>query len=110
MIVTALIFLMVGGILLWFGRYFAGGDISLLQEYHRSRVSPEAVAILGRKVASGMYHIAVGLIVLAGFLAATAVTGREEFLWPGYGLFALSFAGGLVLTLSAVKKYNHGIF
>ena len=86
------------------------GNISLLHDYHRSRVEEKDGPALGKKAGSGMILVGVGLLAFGVLMAAALLLDNTLFLWIGMALFVAGLVAGTVRMMGAVKQYNKGIF
>ena len=86
------------------------GNISSLHEYHRSRVSEEDRIPFGQRVGLGTILIGVGVMVFSVLSAISIYTENDLFTLLGTALLIISIVVGMVLSFSAMIKYNKGIF
>ena len=86
------------------------GNISSLHEYHRSRVSEEDRIPFGKRVGLGTILIGVGVMVFSVLSAISIYTENDLFTLLGTALLIISIVVGMVLSFSAMIKYNKGIF
>ena len=101
---------LVGVICIAFGISNMRGNISSLHAYHRSRVSEEDRIPFGKRVGLGTIIIGVGIMVFSVLSAITLYTNQDMFTVIGTVLLVISIVAGLILSLSAMVKYNKGIF
>ena len=86
------------------------GNISLLHDYHRSRVEEKDGPALGKKAGSGMILVGAGLLAFGILMAAALLLDSTVFLWMGMALFVAGLLVGTVRMMRAVNQYNKGIF
>lgn len=86
------------------------GNISSIHSYHRHRVSEENRIPFGKKVGLGTIIIGVGIMVFSGLSAITLYTESNVFILIGILILIASLVVGMILSFSAMKKYNNGIF
>jgi len=100
----------LGLICILIGIFNSKGDISTLHSYHRKRVADEDRLPLGKKVGLGMIIIGISLIIFGGLSLVTELLEIEIFRIMGCVLLIVGMAVGLVISLSAIIKYNKGLF
>lgn len=100
----------LGLICILIGIFNSKGDISTLHSYHRKRVADEDRLPLGKKVGLGMIIIGISLIIFGGLSLVTELLEIEIFRIMGCVLLIVGMAIGLVISLSAIIKYNKGLF
>lgn len=88
------IILLILGYLVW-----KKEKITLLHDYHTDNVSPENKQAFCTLSGIGIFIIGLSLLITAGILAVT-----DSFL--SFLVFAAGFAAGLILLITAGKKYN----
>ncbi|MBQ6847363.1 MAG: hypothetical protein IJO62_00395, partial [Clostridia bacterium] len=81
-----------------------------LHSYHRKRVADEDRLPLGKKVGLGMIIIGISLIIFGGLSLVTELLEIEIFRIMGCVLLIVGMVIGLVISLSAIIKYNKGLF
>ena len=86
------------------------GNISSLHSYHRNRVSEEDRIPFGKQVGLGTIIIGIGIIVFSALSAVTLYTENDTFILLGTVLLIGAIIIGLVISFSAMIKYNKGIF
>ena len=101
---------LVGVICIVLGASNMRGNISSLHEYHRRRVSEEDRIPFGKKVGLGTIIIGVGIMVFSVLSGITVYTDKEIFTVIGTVLLIISIIVGMILSLSAMMRYNKGIF
>ena len=101
---------LVGVICISLGISNMKGNISSLHSYHRSRVSEEDRIPFGRQVGLGTILIGCAIIVFSALVAVTDLTDNETFTLIGTAILLAGLAVGLIISLRAMIKYNHGIF
>lgn len=101
---------LVGVVCIALGASNMRGNISSLHAYHRSRVSEEDRIPFGKRVGLGTILIGVGIMLFSALGAVTLYTNKEIFTVIGTVLLIISIIVGLILSLSAMIKYNKGIF
>lgn len=101
---------LVGVICILLGISNMKGNISSLHSYHRSRVSEEDRIPFGRQVGLGTILIGCAIIVFSALVAVTDLTDNETFTLIGTAILLAGLAVGLIISLRAMIKYNHGIF
>ena len=101
---------LVGVICISLGISNMKGNISSLHSYHRSRVSEEDRIPFGRQVGLGTILIGCAIIVFSALVAVTDLTDNETFTLIGAAILLAGLAVGLIISLRAMIKYNHGIF
>ena len=102
--------LLVGIICIILGISNMRGNISSLHSYHRHRVSEEDVLPFGRKVGLGTIILGAGVIAFGLLSAVTFYTANTLFISIGSAIMIVCIAIGLVISLSAIIKYNKGLF
>lgn len=100
----------LGMICILIGIFNLKGDISTLHSYHRNRVAEEDRLPLGRKVGRGMIIIGISLIIFGLSALATELLEKEIFTIIGGVLLIVGLGIGLIISLSAIIKYNKGLF
>ena len=100
----------IGIICIVLGVFNMRGNISSLHSYHRHRVSEEDRIPFGRKVGLGTIIIGAGIILFSIFSTVTLYTDRNIFTLIGSAIMLISIIAGLIITFSAMIKYNKGIF
>lgn len=101
---------LVGVICIVLGASNMQGNISSLHEYHRRRVSEEDRIPFGKRVGLGTILIGAGIMVFSVLSAITVYTDNEIFTVIGTALLIISIVAGMILSLSAMMKYNKGVF
>lgn len=86
------------------------GNLSSIHWYHRQRVSETDRKPFGKLVGLGTFLIGAALIAFGVFSFLYEQTQRECLNVVGTILLPLGFAAGMILSLHAMFKYNHGIF
>lgn len=102
--------LLVGIICIILGISNMRGNISSLHSYHRHRVSEEDVLPFGKKVGQGTIILGTGVIVFGILSAIAFYTTNSLFISIGTAIMIVCIAIGLVISLSAIIKYNKGLF
>ena len=101
---------LVGVICIVLGASNMRGNISSLHEYHRRRVSEEDRIPFGKRVGLGTILIGVGIMVFSVLSGITVYTDKEIFTVIGTALLIISIVAGMILSLSAMMRYNKGVF
>ena len=86
------------------------GNISLLHDYHRSRVGETDGPALGRAAGRGTILVGVSVLILGVCMAAALLLDTTAFLWAGMAFFAAGLTVGTVQIARAVNRYNKGFF
>ena len=86
------------------------GNISLLHDYHRSRVKPEDAPALGKAAGGGMMLVGISILVYAVSMAAVVLLDVQWLLWAGLCVFTAGLALGILRITRALNRYNNGIF
>ena len=108
--VSSITTLLVGIICIVLGISNMRGNISSLHAYHRHRVSEEDVLPLGKKVGLGTIILGAGVVVFGILSAVTFYTANDLFIFIGSAIMIVCIIVGLILSLSAIIKYNKGLF
>lgn len=107
---NSIITFVIGAVCIILGISNMRGNISSLHSYHRHRVSEEDRIPFGKKVGLGTIIVGIGIVVFSGLSAATFYTENDAFVLVGSAIMLAFFAVGLVISFSAMIKYNKGIF
>lgn len=102
--------MIVGVVLIIIGIVNMTGNISSIHSYHRKCVTEENRKPFGKKVGFGTLIIGVGVIVLSVMMYLADRFENDLFMLLGTMVVFIAFAVGLIISLSAIKKYNGGIF
>ena len=86
------------------------GNISLLHDYHRQRVSEEDRVPMCRQVGFGTILIGVSIGIFSILGAVAVLTGQDAPIGIGTGILVAGIVIGAWVSLAAVKKFNKGIF
>ena len=100
----------LGLICILIGIFNLKGDISTLHSYHRKKVADEDRLPLGKKVGRGMIIIGISLITFGGLSLIAELLEIEIFRIIGSVFLIIGMVIGLVISLSAIIKYNKGLF
>ena len=86
------------------------GNISSLHSYHTKRIEEENKIIFGKKVGRGMRIVSLGLIFYgATFILEEVYNNIQIITYCNYAGIIFG-ALGLIVCLSAIIKYNKGLF
>lgn len=102
--------MIVGVVLIVIGIVNMTGNISSIHSYHRKYVTEENRKPFGKKVGLGTLIIGVGVIVLSVMMYLADKFENDLFMLLGTMVVFIAVAVGLIISLSAIKKYNGGIF
>ena len=86
------------------------GNISSLHSYHRHRVTEEDRKPFGRLVGLGTLLIGIAVGAYGIFLWGFEKTQMDALILIGTLVLLAGIAGGIVISLYAMIKYNKGIF
>ncbi len=86
------------------------GNIELLHSYHRHRVSEEDRLPFGKKVGLGTILCGVGIMLFSIFMLLSILLEKSFLSLIGEGLLLLFLGIGLAIAVSAMIRYNKGIF
>jgi len=102
-VISAIIFYVVGLILLIAGIAVWCGKTGLIHEYHRRNV----VDFKNYRKAMGKAICGMGL---SAFVCASSFLLGTDWIWWGIGAFTLGFTAMFVILYFVQKKYNGGMF
>lgn len=108
--ITAILVAVMGAVCIGLGISLRKGNTSLLHDYHITNVSEEDRLPLGKRTGLGVLIIGAAIVIYGAVMGVTLVTEAENLSWIGLGILSAGLVTGLVLTISALKKYNGGIF
>ena len=86
------------------------GNISSLHWYHRQRVTGETRKTFGKLVGLGTLIIGLAMIVFGILFLVFEQTQVEALVIIGVVELIASILVGMIISFSAMKKYNGGIF
>ena len=86
------------------------GNISSLHWYHRQRVTESNKKPFGKQVGLGTLIIGISMIVFGILFLIFEQTQLEVLVIIGVIELILSIIVGMIISFSAMKKYNGGIF
>ena len=86
------------------------GNISTIHLHHRKRVSEENIRPFGRLVGAGTIVIGGGFILGGVFFALSELLQSNSCALVGGVIVIVGVVVGLVLSFTAMFKYNKGIF
>lgn len=101
---------LIGVVLIYIGFLNTKGNISSLHSYHRKRVAEEDKEIFGKKVGIGTIICGVGLVINGIFMTLAHFTKIQFLLTVAEGIMLVALFVGLGITLTAIIKYNKGLF
>lgn len=102
--------LIIGAVIIFLGIQNMKGNISTLHSYHRKRVSEEDRLPFGRKVGTGSIIIGCSIILKACLQLAAGKLGRPFLDTAGTVILAAGLIAGCAIIISAMMKYNKGLF
>jgi hypothetical protein len=106
----SIITLIVGIVLIVLGIINTKGNISTLHSYHRKRVKEEDRLPLGKRVGLGIIICGVGLILMAILSFLATILSKDILLIIGSIVLVLSLIVGITINITAIIKYNGGLF
>lgn len=86
------------------------GNISLLHSYHRKRVLDKDKIPMGKMVGLGTIIIGSSIIINSIFSYISFYTKNEFFYSIGSILLGIGLTVGIFISISAIIKYNKGLF
>ena len=107
---SSVVTLLVGIVCIILGISNMRGNISSLHSYHTHRVSEEDRIPFGKKVGLGTIIVGAAIIVFSALSVATFYTGNDIFMVIGTAIMIAGMVIGLIISFSAMIKYNKGIF
>jgi len=102
--------LIIGIICIVIGISNMRGNISSLHSYHRHRVSEEDRIPFGKKVGFGTILCGCSISIFSVFSAITLYTSNNSFILIGSAFLLSGLIIGLIIMISAICKYNKGLF
>ena len=110
MYISAIVCILAGALICYFGLKNLKGDISSLHSYHYKNVKEEDVAAFGKQVGIGTMIMGASVVLMGLGDLAFAITAIEIFTTLGLILMGVGMIIGCIITCAAMKKYNGGIF
>ena len=110
MLLTHIATIIVGIICIALGISHTRGNISSLHSYHRNRVAAEDILPFGRAVGLGTIICGIAVLIYSIFSIIAHYTQKDVFVLIGTVILIVGLAVGIVISLYAINKYNHGIF
>lgn len=108
--ITAILIAVMGVVCIGLGISLRKGNTALLHDYHTTHVSEEDGLPLGKRTGLGVMIIGTAIVIYGAVMGVTLVTEADMLNWIGLGILSAGLITGLVLTVSALKKYNGGMF
>ena len=108
--ITAILIAVMGVVCIGLGISLRKGNTALLHDYHTTHVSEKDRLPLGKRTGLGVIIIGTAIVIYGAVMGVTLVTEAEILSWIGLGVLGAGLVAGLVLTVSALKKYNGGMF
>ena len=102
--------IIVGIIIIVLGVINTTGNISLLHSYHRKRVKPEDVIPFGKRMGLGTIIMGSSVSVCGALELTSMLIEKKYITYIGYGILAVGIIVGICFIISALYKYNKGIF
>ncbi len=102
--------MMVGVVLIIIGIVNMTGNISSIHSYHRKYVTEENRKPFGKKIGLGTLIIGVGVVTLSVMMYLADRFENDLFMFLGTIIMFITVVIGLIMSFSAMKKYNGGIF
>lgn len=102
--------LIVGIVCIFLGISNMRGNISSIHSYHRSRVSEQDILPFGKRVGLGTIIIGCAIILFSILSSITLIKDNEIFCVIGTVILIAGIVIGLIISFSAMIKYNKGIF
>lgn len=105
-----IITIIVGIVCIFIGASNMRGNISSVHSYHRSRVSEADKLPFGKRVGLGTIIIGCAIILFSILSVITLLNDNEIFSFIGSAVLIVGIVVGLIISFSAMIKYNKGIF
>ena len=86
------------------------GNISLLHSYHLKNVKEEDKLPLVKLVGTGDIVIGATLIISSAMGYVAELLNIDLLATASSAVLAVGLVGGCIISLYAIKKYNHSIF
>ena len=102
--------LAVGALICFFGIRNMMGDISSLHSYHKKRVKDADVKPFGRMVGLGTLICGIAVLIMSLCTYLATLLANETLVPVGTAVLIVGLVVGCIISFSAMKKYNGGIF
>ena len=102
--------LAVGALICFFGIRNMMGDISSLHSYHKKRVKDADVKPFGRRVGFGTLICGIAVLIMGLCTYLATLLANETLVLVGTVVLIVGLVIGCIISFSAMKKYNGGIF
>ena len=101
---------LVGCVLIYFGILNCRGNLKPLHSYHYKRVAKKDYLAFGRRVGLGNILIGIAVILYGASFYVYEKTQSDLCVLVGLLVLFAGLGAGLAISLSAMQKYNKGVF
>ena len=107
---TGVLVALIGIVLIALGLQMRKGNLDSLHAYHTQRVKEEDKQAFGKHMGLGIIVTGLCVIGFGGMIIASGMLNDIRIKIIGLGVFSLGLTAGMMLCVSALMKYNKGIF